>query len=120
MTFPSAVREVRNVRQEYALGMVIHAFYSRQCFSAQVSLKYTSQAGVRPSMRPSVHVSNMIISTSSRPFLTIFYPKHHWGGGKAALGFRPDRIETLVSMETDSSNRVIMGKISLALYRLHF
>ena len=32
------------------------------------------------------------------------------GGGKAALGFGPDRIGTLVSMATDSSYRVIMGK----------
>ena len=37
--------------------------------------------------------------------------KHHWGGGLAALGFGPDRIRTLVSMATDSSHRVIMGKI---------
>ena len=33
------------------------------------------------------------------------------GWGKAALGFRPDRIGTLVSMATDSSHRVIMGKM---------
>ena len=33
------------------------------------------------------------------------------GGGKAALGFGPDRIGTLVSMVTDSSHRVIMGKM---------
>ena len=33
------------------------------------------------------------------------------GWGKAALGFGPDRIGTLVSMATDSSHRVIMGKI---------
>ena len=31
--------------------------------------------------------------------------------GKAALGFWPDRIGTLVSMATDSSHRVIMGKL---------
>ena len=37
--------------------------------------------------------------------------EHHWGGGKAALGFGPDRIGTLVSMATDSSHRVIMGKM---------
>ena len=36
---------------------------------------------------------------------------HHWGGEKAALGFGPDRIGTLVSMATDSSHRVIMGKM---------
>ena len=35
----------------------------------------------------------------------------HWGGGKVALGFGPDRIGTLVSMATDSSHRVIMGKM---------
>ena len=37
------------------------------------------------------------------------------GREKAALGFGPDRIGTLVSMATDSSHRVIMGKNSLAL-----
>ena len=33
------------------------------------------------------------------------------GWGKAALGFGPDRIGTLVSMAMDSSHRVIMGKM---------
>ena len=33
------------------------------------------------------------------------------GWGKAALGFGPDRIGTLASMATDSSHRVIMGKM---------
>ena len=33
------------------------------------------------------------------------------GSGLAALGFGPDQIRTLVSMATDSSHRVIMGKI---------
>ena len=32
------------------------------------------------------------------------------GRGLAVLGFGPDRIRTLESMATDSSNRVIMGK----------
>ena len=76
------------------------------------------QSSRRPSVRASVRLftlSNMIISTTSRPIPTKFYLKHHWGGGKAALGFWPDRIGTLVSMETDSSHWVIMGKISLAL-----
>ena len=39
-----------------------------------------------------------------------FYLKDHWGGGKASVGFDPDRIRTLVSMATDSSHRDIMGK----------
>ena len=33
-----------------------------------------------------------------------FYLKHHWGGGKASVGFDPDRMRTLVSMATDSSH----------------
>ena len=37
----------------------------------------------------------------SRPIATKFYLKHHWGGGKTALGFGPDRIGTLVSVATD-------------------
>ena len=39
-----------------------------------------------------------------------FYMTHHWGGGKAALGFGAVQIRTLVSMPTDSSHRVIMRK----------
>ena len=76
------------------------------------------QSSRRPSVRGSVRLftlSNMIISTTSRPIPTKFFLKHHWGGGKAALCFGPDRIGTLVSMATDSSHRVIMGKFLLAL-----
>ena len=58
---------------------------------------------------------NINISETSEPFATKFYLKYHWGGRKAALCFGPDRIGTLVSMATDSSHRVIMGKTSLAL-----
>ena len=52
----------------------------------------------------------MNIAETSRLIAIKFYLKHHWGGGKASLGFDPDRIRTLVSMATDSSHRVIMGK----------
>ena len=51
------------------------------------------------------------ISATSGPIVTKFYLNHHWGRGKAALGFGLDRIGTLVSMATDSSHRVIMGKM---------
>ena len=50
---------------------------------------------VRPSVRPSVHT---------------FKLEHYWGGEMAAYGFGLDRIRTLVSMATDSSHSVIMGK----------
>ena len=48
---------------------------------------------------------------SRRLILIKFHPEHHWGGGKAALGFAVDWTGTLVSMATDSSQRVIMVKI---------
>ena len=53
---------------------------------------------------------NMNISETSRPITTKFYLKHHWGGGKAALGFDADQIRTLVSMATDSSHRGYNGE----------
>ena len=68
---------------------------------------------VRPCVCASVRpltLSNMKISTTSGPIVTRFYLKHHWGGGKAAICFGPDRIGTLVSMATDSSHRVIIRK----------
>ena len=68
----------------------------------------------RPCVRPSVRqftLSNMNISETSWPIIIKFHQKHHWGRGLIALGFGLDRIRTLVSMATDSSHRVIMGKI---------
>ena len=52
----------------------------------------------------------MNISKTNGSIATKFYLKHHLGGGKAAYGFWPDRIRTLVSMATESSHRVIMEK----------
>ena len=54
--------------------------------------------------------SSMNISEASGPITTKFYLKHRWGAGKAALGFGPGLIGTLVSMATERSHRVIMGK----------
>ena len=65
---------------------------------------------VSPCVRTST-LSNMNISETGWPIIIKFHQKHHWGGGLTALGFRLDRIRTLVSMATDSSHRVIMGKI---------
>ena len=42
--------------------------------------------------------------------------KHHWGRGKAALEFGADQIKNLVSMATDSSHRVIMGKRGVIMF----
>ena len=72
-------------------------------------------ACVRPSVRL-LTLSNMNISATSWPIGMQFYLKHHWGGGKASVGFDPDRIRTLVSMATDSSHRVIMEKMVSSLF----
>ena len=72
------------------------------------------QSSRRPSVCAST-LSNINISETSGPIATKFYLKHHWGGGKASLGFGPDWFGTLVSMATESPHRVIMGKILLAL-----
>ena len=71
-------------------------------------------ASVSESVRVSVHastLSNIDISETSWPIIIKFHQEHHWGGGLAVLDFGLDRIRTLVSMATDSSHRVIMGKI---------
>ena len=57
-------------------------------------------------------LSNMNISEISWPITTKFYLKHHLGGGKAAL----DPIRTCFHMATDSSHRVIMGKMVSPLF----
>ena len=55
-------------------------------------------------------LSNTNISATSWRIEMKFYLKHHWGRGKASVGFDPDWFRTLVSMAKDSSHRVIMGK----------
>ena len=69
--------------------------------------------GLEPASVRASTLSNMNISKTSRPITIKFYLKHHWGGRKAALGFGANQIRTLVSMATDSSHRVIMGKRAL-------
>ena len=64
--------------------------------------------------------SNMNISEASRPIAIKFYLKHHWGGGKAAWGFGADQLRALVSMATDSSHRVIMGKNGVIMFSQMF
>ena len=70
---------------------------------------------VRPSVRASIHIFKHSWLIGMK-----FYLKHHWGGGKASVGFDPDRIRTLVSMATDSSHRVIMGKTASSRFLERF
>ena len=96
-----------------------YQFFFRACilytFLAHLSLKgelivYPCSGVRRCRRRRRQPFSNMNISEASRPITIRFYLKHHWGGGKAAWGFGGDQFRTLVSMATDSSHRVIMGK----------
>ena len=82
------------------IGYNVHLFHGLLIF------RYT---GVPACARALTH-SNMNISATSGPIVTKFYLKHQWDGGKAAIGFGPDQIGTLVSMATDSSHRFIMGE----------
>ena len=66
--------------------------------------------GLEPASVRASTLSNINISKTSWPIVIKFHQKHHLGGGFAALGFGLDWIRTLVSMATDSSHRVIMGK----------
>ena len=61
--------------------------------------------GVRP-----FTFSYLNISKTTSPIVIKFDLKHYCGRGKVALGFGPGRIRTLVSMATDSSHRLTMGK----------
>ena len=67
-------------------------------------------ASVRPSVRPST-LSNVNISETSWPIRIKLHQEHYLGKGLTVIGFRLDRIRTLVSMATDSSHMVIIGKI---------
>ena len=55
--------------------------------------------------------SNMNISETNGWITTKYYLKHHWGRGKAAFGFGPDRIRSLVSMATENSHSVLIEKM---------
>ena len=72
------------------------------------------QSSRRPSVRGCVRLS---VNTFKHEYLcnqsadwNEILSKASFGWGKASVGFGPDRIRTLVSMATDSSHRLIMGK----------
>ena len=73
----------------------------------------------RLSMRPFT-LSDMNISKTSLSIIINFHLKHYWGGGLTTLGFRQDRIRTLVSMVTDSSHRVIVRENLVSILALSF
>ena len=72
------------------------------------------------SRRPAVHVSTLSNMNFNGSIATKFYLTHNWIGGKAALGFEPDLIRTLVSMATESFHKVLMEKTVSPLFTILF
>ena len=76
-----------------------------------LALPVSFRMGHEPPSVRAFTLSNMNISEISWQIKIKFRLEHHLGGGLTALRFGLDRIRTLVSMATDSPNRVMMGKI---------
>ena len=76
-----------------------------------MSLKYTSRAVVCVSVCVSVNNFKLEYLCNQWANRNEILSEPSLGWGKAALGFGPDRIGTLVSMTTDSFHRVIMVKM---------
>ena len=62
------------------------AHLSRKLRGELIVYRSSRRLSVRVSVCPST-LSNIYISKTSRPNATKFYLKHHWGTGKATLGF---------------------------------
>ena len=108
------VNFLKSVSKEDLIKFYKVSYYFLYAFLAHLSRRLIGELIVyQSSRRPCVGAStfsNMNISETSRQIAVKFDLKHHWGGGKVSVGFDPDLIRTLVSMATDSSHRVIMGK----------
>ena len=75
----------------------------------------------RPSVRPSVHIfKHEYLCNQLADWNEVLSEASLGGGGKASVSFDPDRIRTLVSMATDSSHRVIMGKTASSRFLERF
>ena len=101
---------------------VINVFYSLLFIfsSPEPSSRRLCVHGSVPACVCALTLSNMNISATSWPIGMKFYLKRLWGGGKASVGFDPGRIRTLVSMATDSSHRLIMGKTASSRFLKFF
>ena len=81
---------------------------SRRLTCELIGLKDRQAAGVDV-RRPST-ISKKNISEASGPILVKFNVNHHWVGGLTALGLGAECIKIVVSISTDSSHRLTMGK----------
>ena len=111
LRYKSAIIAMRRVQEDH-----IRSNLGRDNFSSQGELIGRDSSQRSPVCIRPLTLSNINISETSGPIAIKFYLKHNWGGwsgGKAALGFKQERIRTMVSMATDSSNtcRGLKGKI---------
>ena len=74
-------------------------------------LKYTGRSGVRALVRPCVNIFKLEYLRNQWANRNQILSEASLGWGLIALGFGPGRIGTLVSMATNSSHRVIIGKM---------
>ena len=98
-----------SLETKYCFNFIFHLNFLAHLSRRLIGELIVYRLSRRPCVRPFT-LSNMNISAASWPIGMKFNLKHHWGGGKASIGFDSDRIRTLVSMATDSSHRVIIGK----------
>ena len=84
--------QITNRLQAATKGFQFLAHLSRRLIGELVVYRSSRRPSVRPCVRL-LTLSNMNISATSWPIGMKFYLKHHWGGGKASVGFDPDRLE---------------------------
>ena len=95
----------------YATMVILHGIHLLSWSLAHHSRRMGLEpASLCPCVRPCAHTFKHEYFLDQLANLNQISSGHHWGGGLAALGFGQDRIRTLVSMATDSSHRVMMGK----------
>ena len=71
---------------------------------------------MRASVRPSVNTFKQEYLCNQLADWNEILSQASLGWGKGSVGFGPDQIRTLVSMATDSSHRVIMGKTASSCF----
>ena len=94
--------------------MILLAHLSRRLIGElivyQSSRRPSVRACVSASVRPSVNTFKHEYLCNQLADWNEILSEASLGWGEGSLGFDSDRIRTLVSMATDSSHRVIMGK----------
>ena len=87
------------------------AHLSRRLKGELIVYRSIRRPSIRPSVRPCVNIFKLEYLRNQWANRNQILSEASFGWGLIALGFGPGRIGTLVSMATNSSHRVIMGKM---------